>query len=110
MAYHWQWIPSEKDENEDWQPCDEKWSSGATLSIPNVQKFNEGIYRCVVSNRVGNVTSNPATLEVNYIAIIYSNIVLHECRLLNELKICMAQNFHICIFSAVLCSCCMYIE
>ena len=65
LTYQWQWIPSEKDE--DWQPCDAKWSSGATLTIPNVQKSNEGIYRCVVSNHVGNVTSNSATLEVSNI-------------------------------------------
>ena len=51
--------------SEKWQPCDAEWSDGATLTIPSLQKSNEGSYRCVVSNCVGNVISNPSKVEVS---------------------------------------------
>jgi len=51
LSYQWQWKPA-------WQPCDAEWCDGATLTIPNTQKSNEGTYHCVVSNYAGNQTSN----------------------------------------------------
>ena len=58
LSYHWQWKPAE----EEWQPCNAEWCNGATLTIPNTQKSNEGRYRCVISNSAGNQTSKSAEL------------------------------------------------
>ena len=47
--------------------CDVESFAGAnssTLTIPSVQKSNEGSYHCTVSNCVGNVISECATLTV----------------------------------------------
>ena len=65
LRYQWEWKPAGI-ENE-WQPCDEVQFSGSdrfTQTIPNVRKFNEGNYRCVISNCAGSHTSNPAQLSV----------------------------------------------
>ena len=65
LGYHWEWMPAEEEaRSEEWQPCDAEWSDGSTLTIPNVQKFNEGSYRCAVSNYAGTQTSNLAKLSV----------------------------------------------
>ena len=65
LNYKWQWKPSGKDYvSEEWEPCHAKWSSGATLTIPKVEKSNEGNYRCVVSNFAGDKTSNSAELTI----------------------------------------------
>ena len=64
LSYHWQWKLTEE-ESEEWQPCHAEWCDSATLTIPNVQKSNEGNYRCVVCNYVGSQTSKPAKLEVS---------------------------------------------
>ena len=65
LNYKWQWKPIGKDyASEEWEPCRTKWSSGATLTIPKVEKSNEGNYRCVVSNFAGDQISNPAKLTV----------------------------------------------
>ena len=66
LSYHWQWKPAKEEEgrSKEWQPCDTKWSDGATLTIPIVQKSNEGSYCCVISNYAGSQTSNPAELSV----------------------------------------------
>ena len=65
LNYQWEWKPIEKKAgSEEWQPCDAEWSDGATLTIPSVQKSNEGSYRCVISNCAGTVTSKPAQLSV----------------------------------------------
>ena len=65
LNYKWQWMPIWKDyESGEWEPCDAKWFSGGTLTIPKVGKSNEGSYRCVVDNFAGNQTSNPAKLTV----------------------------------------------
>ena len=65
LNYKWQWMPIWKDyESEEWEPCDAKLSTGATLTIPKVEKSNEGNYSCVVSNFAGSQTSNPAKLTV----------------------------------------------
>ena len=61
-GYQWQWKPAE--EEGEWQPCPTKWCDSATLTIPTVQKSNEGSYRCVISNCAGTQTSNPAQLSV----------------------------------------------
>ena len=64
LNFHWQWKPAEECESEEWQPCDAEWSDGATLTIPSVQKPNEGSYCCVISNCAGTQTSSPAQLTV----------------------------------------------
>ena len=65
LNYHWQWKPAEKESgSEKWQPCPANWSDGATLTVPKVEKLNEGIYRCVVSNLAGEQISNSAKLGV----------------------------------------------
>ena len=65
LNYHWQWKPAEKGSgSEKWQPCPANCADGATLTIPTVEKSNEGIYRCVVSNLAGEQTSNSAKLGV----------------------------------------------
>ena len=62
LNYNWQWKPDEKGgRNEEWQP----WSNGTTLTIPNVQKFNEGSYCCVISNCAGTQISEPAQLTIS---------------------------------------------
>ena len=65
LSYHWQCKPAAEDGRDEWQLCDAKWCNGATLTIPSVQKCNEGSYRCVVSNCAGSQISNPAKLEVS---------------------------------------------
>ena len=50
-----------------WQSCDVERFPGAnssTLTIPSVQKSNEGSYRCIVSNCAGSETSEFATFTV----------------------------------------------
>ena len=65
LNYKWQWkLIGKGCGSEDWEPCRAKWCSGATLTIPKVEKSNEGNYRCVVSNFAGDQTSNPAELII----------------------------------------------
>ena len=65
LKYNWQWKPAEKGSgSKEWQPCEEGWSDGATLTIPSVQKPNEGSYRCVISNSAGTQISKAAQLSV----------------------------------------------
>ena len=65
LSYLWQWKPAEEEGgSEEWQPCPAEWSEGATLTIPSVQKSNEGSYCCVISNYAGTQTSNSAKLSV----------------------------------------------
>ena len=55
------------DGNAGWQLCDVERFPGAnssTLTIPSVQKSNEGSYHCTVSNYAGSATSESATLTV----------------------------------------------
>ena len=64
LSYQWQWCTDEElHGSREWQLCHMKCDS-ATLSIPSVQKSNNGNYRCVVSNYAGTQTSNPAQLSV----------------------------------------------
>ena len=63
VNYHWKWKPAT--EEGEWQPCHAEWCNGATLTIPSVQKSNEGSYCCLISNCAGNETSKPAKLKVS---------------------------------------------
>ena len=63
LMYQWEWKPAEEEGgSEEWQPCDAEWSDGVTTLIP-MQKFNEGWYRCIVSNCAGNQTSKAVQLN-----------------------------------------------
>ena len=65
LNYQWEWKPATDDG--EWQPCDVERFPGAdssTVTIPSVDKSNEGNYRCVVSNCAGSQTSTPAKLSV----------------------------------------------
>ena len=65
LSYQWQWKPAgEEGGSEEWQLCDVDGPQTATLSIPGVQKSNEGKYRCIIGNCAGSQTSNTATLTV----------------------------------------------
>ena len=67
LRYQWRWkLFGSRDERkkEEWQLCDVKRSNGHTLTISSVQKSNEGSYHCVISNRAGSQTSEPAVLTV----------------------------------------------
>ena len=67
LNYHWERTPAKEGRNDKWQPCSSaEWSHTATLTIPNVQKSNEGSYRCVISNCAGSQTSKPAKLKVTH--------------------------------------------
>ena len=61
--WHWK-LTGEGSGSGEWQQCPAEWCSGATLTIPSVQKSNEGLYCCVISNCAGNQASNPAGLSV----------------------------------------------
>ena len=61
---HWK-LAGEGGESGEWQPCHAEWCDGATLTIPSVQKSNEGSYCCVISNCAGSQASEPAKLEVS---------------------------------------------
>ena len=73
LSYKWEWNQNgEGDGRELWQPCDVESFPGAdssTLTIPSVQKSNEGSYHCVISNCAGTQTSNPAYLSVGKINV-----------------------------------------
>ena len=66
LRYQWlHWKPARKGGgSEEWQPCPAEWCDGATLTIPSVQKSNEGSYHCVISNCAGSQASEPAYLSV----------------------------------------------
>ena len=68
IKYQWQWKPAgEEGGSEECQLCDTEWCSGNTLSVPNVQKLNEGSYQCIISNRAGFQISKAAKLSVGMI-------------------------------------------
>ena len=65
LNYQWEWK-SATDDGE-WQPCDVEWFPGADssiLTIPSVQKSNQGNYRCVVINFGGKKASKTAELSI----------------------------------------------
>ena len=68
----YQWEIKTGDESGGWQLCDVERFPGtnsSTLTIPSVQKSNEGSYRCIVSNIVGSQTSVPVNLNIGKIQI-----------------------------------------
>ena len=71
LTYQWQWRPDgEGSRRKEWQLCNLKrfpGANGSTLTIPCVQKSNEGSYRCTISNCVESQTSKPAELSVGKI-------------------------------------------
>ena len=62
LGYQWEWKPV--GERNEWQPVEISGSDQFTLTIPSVQKSNEGSYRCVISNYAGTHTSDSAQLSV----------------------------------------------
>ena len=65
LSYMWEWKQAvEGDGSEEWQPCCAEWCNETTLTIPSVNKSNEGCYRCIISNRGGDQTSKSAQLSV----------------------------------------------
>ena len=65
IKYQWQWKPArEEKESEEWQLCDVKWCSGNALSVPSIQKSNEGSYQCIISNCAGFQISKAAKLSI----------------------------------------------
>ena len=65
LDYQWWWKPAgDEGGSEEWQPCDMKFSDGNTLTIPSVQKLNEGSYQCVISNCAGSQISTDANLSI----------------------------------------------
>lgn len=78
LSYQWLWKQAEKEgRSEKWQPCDTEWSDGGTLTIPKVQKSNEGSYRCIVTNCCGSQTSKAASLSVGKNSKFYYNVQYH---------------------------------
>ena len=64
---NYQWERKIGDGSGEWQSCDVESFRGAnssTLTIPSVQKSNEGSYHCTVSNLAGSETSQCVTLTV----------------------------------------------
>ena len=59
-----------------WQPCPAEWSGGASLTIPSVQKSNEGLYGCVISNCVGEQASEPPELSVGKNSIKWHSVII----------------------------------
>ena len=82
---NYQWEIKTGDGSREWQSCDVERFPGANCSkiiIPSVQKSNEGIYRCVVSNNAGSQTSEPVNLNIGKtLIVICSGVdkVLHKC-------------------------------
>ena len=74
LNYQWQWNSVKQGGIEEWEPCSHvEGFSTATLTIPNVQKLNNGSYLCVVSNCVGSQTSKPGWL------IFYIDVLKEQC-------------------------------
>ena len=69
LNYHWWWKPAVEAGEEGskqgvWHPCKFPGADSSRLTIPSVQKSNEGIYHCFISNCAGEQTSNSAKLSV----------------------------------------------
>ena len=72
---NYQWEIKTGDGSGVWQPCDVERFTGAnssTLTIPSVQKSDEGIYHCVVSNSVGSQTSEAVNLNIGKTLMLYA--------------------------------------
>ena len=68
LSYLWQWKQAEE-ESEEWQLCPAEWCNDGTLTIPSVQKSNEGSYCCIVSNCADSQTSNAGFITVGKCSI-----------------------------------------
>ena len=62
LRYQWEW--KQAGERNEWKPVEFSRSNQFTLTIPSVQKSNEGSYRCVIMNYAGTLTSNSAKLSI----------------------------------------------
>ena len=60
LTYQWQRNGTDLDP----PPAGVSGATTNTLTITNVQESSEGLYRCVVSNAAGSMTSNAAQLTV----------------------------------------------
>ena len=72
---NYQWEIKTGDGSREWQSCDvERFprANCSNLIIPSVQKPNEGIYRCVVSNSVGSQISEPVNLNIGKTLMLYA--------------------------------------
>ena len=90
LNYQREWKPATHDSK--WQQCDVERFPGAdspTLTIPSVQKPNEGSYRCVVSNCAATQTSNSAELIVGKKPIQLLSFTA-------SLRVCMSL-YHACL-------------
>ena len=64
---NYQWELNTGDESGAWQSCDVEKFPGAnhsTITIPYVQKSNEGSYRCVIINIADAQISEPLQLSI----------------------------------------------
>ena len=90
LGYQWEWMPAEEEGgSEEWQPCDAEWSDGATLTIPSVQKCNEGSYRCVISNYADSQNSNPAKISVGKNPLVFFYKSCMTCLVYSGISICI---------------------
>ena len=60
LTYQWQRNGTDIDS----PPTGVSGTTANTLTIADVQESSEGLYRCVVSNAAGSMTSNAAQLTV----------------------------------------------
>ena len=84
LNYKWQWKPAGEEEGggEEWQLCDIENSDGTTLTIPSVQKLNEGSYQCVISNCAGSQISTAAKLSIGKKQYINFNCMKNQVNIL----------------------------
>ena len=88
---NYQWEHKTRDGNGEWQSCDLETFPGANsqiLTIPRLQKSNEGSYSCTVSNLAGTETSQCAILtlgELNYMHTLVHNLTLKSTAMLSFL-------------------------
>ena len=78
LKYHWE--HKSRDGSQGWQSCDVESFPGAnssTLTIPKVQKSDEGSYHCTVSNLAGSETSECATLALGELNCMHTVSLVH---------------------------------
>ena len=87
---NYQWQQNVGDEREAWQSCDVERLPGAnssTLTIPSVQKSDEGSYHCVISNSAGSQISEPVHLRIGKIQIVQCNRLCTKCHACKHISI-----------------------